>query len=91
MRLFHAALAALALAAAAPADAHCYSRWYYPYPQHCGSALIAHRAAEDRSWYVEITAAPPDIPLPSLEPIPADEASDAETLARLKMRGMLNR
>jgi hypothetical protein len=49
----------LAVMAVTPASAHCYSRWYYPYPQHCGArrapAPILHRAAEQsHDWYVEI-------------------------------------
>jgi hypothetical protein len=44
----------------APAESKCYSKWYYPYPQHCKQGIYA-RAAEDHSWYVEITALPPNI------------------------------
>ena len=29
---------ALALLAATPVEAHCYSRWFYPWPQRCGVA-----------------------------------------------------
>jgi hypothetical protein len=40
------------------AYAHCYSRWYYPTPQHCrlsnAPTPILHRAEEQsHDWYVE--------------------------------------
>ena len=25
------------------ASAHCFSRWYYPYPQHCGGSYARHQ------------------------------------------------
>jgi hypothetical protein len=45
------------MAYAAPAEAHCYSVWKYPYPQRCG---IYARADNARVWYVEITKFPAD-------------------------------
>jgi len=54
--------AAILLLLGAPADAHCYSVWHYPYPQHChaGGGVYA-RAADAHVWYVEITRLPDDI------------------------------
>ena len=59
------ALAALA----APAFAHCYSVWRYPWPQRCGavSHVVFHAPKEDKSYFVEITA--PPVPLPAIEQI----------------------
>ena len=56
-----------ALLIAQPANAHCYSVWNYPTPQHCGG--VHARASKD--YYVEITKIPPEsIPLPAVEPVP---------------------
>ena len=41
-----------------PANAHCYSIWHYPRPQHCGSKIMVKRANNDKIWYVEITKLP---------------------------------
>lgn len=48
------ALAVTLALIATPASAHCYSRWYYPWKQHCGaeaSRVVAARtpAREDAS------------------------------------------
>jgi hypothetical protein len=104
MRLFHIKLAALVLAAT-PASAHytCpHGQIYRISLRQCFTATSAMARAyaprqvrlvrhADRSWSVEIVRPPPDIPLPSLELIPAvGSALDDEGLARLKLRGMLN-
>jgi hypothetical protein len=62
-----------------PAHAHCYSVWNYPTPQKCGSKIIAHRASEAKSWFVEITAVPAETTplLPAPQPITPD--SDQRT------------
>jgi hypothetical protein len=61
-----------------PAQAcHKYSIWHYPYPQRCGGA-VDHRSTApqtipqvDKTWYVEITAFPPDL---DQEPKPLNPA-----------------
>jgi hypothetical protein len=62
---------AILLALTSAADAHCFRRWAYPYPQPgCGIyARVSSRPrfvrpapapVEDRSWYVEIAPLSPD-------------------------------
>jgi hypothetical protein len=79
-------LAVAALLIAQPAQAHCFSVWNYPTPQHCGSKIMAHRASEDKSWYVEITSVPPEkpIPLPAVEPVPP--TAEPDTPAEIDQR-----
>lgn len=51
-----------ALVLAQPANAHCYKRWHYPWPQHCRGiyARTPLPGGIDRSWFVEII---PDAPI----------------------------
>jgi hypothetical protein len=88
-------IALAALLAATPVEAHCYERWYYPWPQRC----IAHDHSPNLSRHrprmldVRVLAAVPpddpdlDIPLPSLaradlDAPEADEAIRARVLLR---------
>ena len=61
-----------------------YSRWYYPYPQHCYG--LAARAPATPA------VLPPkrndDIPLPGLDFVPVDEPDD-ETRGRILLRAAL--
>lgn len=41
----------------AKAACHHFTRWYYPYPQHCAKRFTA-QVEEDKSWYVEFV--PPE-------------------------------
>jgi hypothetical protein len=51
-----AALTAATFLVVSPAHAcHRFSVWKYPFPQRCAVAQVQ----VDRSWFVEITAAPP--------------------------------
>ena len=90
-------LAALVLAAT-PVDAHCFSRWYYPWPQRCGAARQMVRGMPRSPLHVRSEAPfaseakPPslreaEIPLPSLARADcdggeADEAIRAKVLLR---------
>lgn len=38
-----------ALAIASPAEARCFTRWYFPWPQHCAVAIVDIRPAPARS------------------------------------------
>jgi|GEM_PF-4225376 hypothetical protein len=69
------------------ADAHCYSRWYYPYPQKCGGV---YSRANNRSPVVHrvnfnppLPPDPSDIPLPNLS---ADFGSALDTQLELQLR-----
>ena len=56
MRAGLAALTAATFLVVSPAHAcHRFSVWKYPFPQRCAVAQVQ----VDRSWFVEITAAPP--------------------------------
>ena len=82
----------LALAAlAVPAEAHCYSRWYYPWPQKCGAKRMLDERA--RVWSVEIVAMPPEreISLPDLLDIDWGHGPDDELRGRLLLRATLQR
>ena len=77
---------ALALVlAATPVEAHCYSRWYYPWPQRCGTG-------EKR---IPPMISPPqrndfDIPLPSLAQADLDGGeADEPTRALILLRAAL--
>ena len=57
------ALALLALLAPTPVEAHCFARWYYPWPQHCGVARQTVRAerGHNPTRFREVLS-PADIP-----------------------------
>jgi hypothetical protein len=86
---------ALAMFAAQPADAHCFSRWFYPYPQRCVVArqmtrIVLHvvmppeRGISDRNQFLS------DIPLPSLARADCDGGeADEATRGRLLLRAAL--
>jgi hypothetical protein len=57
------------------AEARCYSRWYYPYPQHCAAAHgVYARTTRPRETVLRIVYRPvssvpdrvPEIPLPDM-------------------------
>ena len=57
-----------------PAQAcHKYSIWHYPYPQRCNTVGLRPTVLQtvDKTWYVEITAFPPDL---DQEPEPLNPA-----------------
>jgi hypothetical protein len=83
-------IALAALLAATPVEAHCYSRWYYPWPQRCGVGHM-HKTVEKNSRHdltgSTISRDDLDIPLPSLaradlDAPEADEAIRARVLLR---------
>jgi hypothetical protein len=65
------------------ANAHCYSRWYYPFPQNCG---VAYRSHSHRMALLQLDTIPPirhniiDIPLPDLNGIWINETETPEQL-----------
>jgi hypothetical protein len=86
---------ALALLASTEASAHCYSRWYYPWPQRCESSssrpAIDRHGTKGRDAYAE--APPridPKIALPGLAQADLDGGgADEPTRARLLLRAAL--
>jgi hypothetical protein len=73
-------LAVALIAAATPADARCFSRWYYPWKQNCG-VKVAIRVPEKPKLIFEKPMDLPDIIVPlSLE----------EEGARQKLKALLN-
>jgi hypothetical protein len=56
-----ASVVTLMMFAATPVDAHCYSRWYYPWPQRCSAPV------HQRTWFVEVKPEPPPAP-PAVDP-----------------------
>jgi|HubBroStandDraft_5_1064220.scaffolds.fasta_scaffold13126_7 hypothetical protein len=81
---------ALAMAlAATPAEAHCYSRWYYPWPQHCG-VHSTHQKASEATRASSDAPKEPDIPLPSLASADLDGGeADEPTRALILLRAAL--
>jgi hypothetical protein len=69
------------------ADAHCYSRWYYPYPQKCGGVYSrqSNRPPIVRSvnFSPPLPPDPSDIPLPDLS---ADWGGTLDTQLELQLR-----
>ena len=79
--------AILSAAIALPVEAHCYSRWYYPWPQRCGVARQMVRPVGREKAAIHLPTEEPDIPLPSLARADldggeADEATRAHALLR---------
>jgi hypothetical protein len=69
------------------AEARCYSRWYYPYPQNCSHvAGVYARTTRTRAAVLRVVLPPiadvrdnvPDIPLPALNDITWGGALDTE-------------
>jgi hypothetical protein len=66
------------------ADAHCYTRWYYPTPQHCGGIYtrtnyrpsMVHRIIAD----TPLPPDPVDFPLPDLNGIWINSTETPEQL-----------
>src|SRR5215469_9830237 len=95
---------ALVLTMASPVDAaaHCFSRWFYPWPQRCGlhqRFADARHGGENGTARGEAAIAPrphrvatpdPDIPLPSLARTDLDGgAADDLARGRLLLRAIL--
>jgi hypothetical protein len=87
---------ALALLASTEASAHCYSRWYYPWPQRCGGArqmvrpTVANRLSTVASRFATVRFVEPAIALPSLAQADLDGGgADEPTRARLLLRAAL--
>jgi hypothetical protein len=65
------------------ADAHCYSHWYYPFPQNCG---VAYRSHSHRMALLQFDSTVPvhsvtyDIPLPDLSGIWINSTETEEQL-----------
>jgi hypothetical protein len=86
------ALAALLISAQPATACHRFSVWKYPYPQRCGVTHVSlHAPAPDKSYYVEITATPPDpappvktMPLPAIENIGEPDPRTPEQIADQK-------
>jgi hypothetical protein len=84
---------ALALVlAATPVEAHCYSRWYYPWPQHCGTG--EKHVFPGGKRIPPMISAPQrndfDIPLPSLAQADLDGGeADEPTRALILLRAAL--
>ena len=99
------ALALLALLAPAPVEAHCFARWYYPWPQRCfGQKLVSVRHEAPFVAHValhKLIVAPPrndfapdrndfKIALPSLAQADLDGgAADEPTRAKVLLRAAL--
>ena len=76
-----------------PVEAHCYSRWYYPWPQRCGAARQMVRLQVSREK-AAIQLPPerndPEISLPSLARADLDEPeADEPTRAKVLLRAAL--
>ena len=91
-------IALAALLASTPVEAHCYSRWFYPWPQpqRCGVARQGHfRTISDKFGQAQIRAnlrksAAPEILLPSLARADLDGGeADEPTRARILLRAAL--
>jgi len=75
MKLAVIMLGVVYAATSLPAEARCYSRWYYPYPQHCATAHgVYARTTRPREVVLRPVLPPvadvsdrePDIPLPDM-------------------------
>jgi hypothetical protein len=87
---------ALALLASTEASAHCYSRWYYPWPQRCGVARqmvrwpVLHSVAASSIPNQERSKNKAAIALPGLAQADLDGGgADEPTRARLLLRAAL--
>ena len=69
------------------ANAHCYSRWYYQFPQNCG---VAYRSHSHRMALLQLDTIPParpvsiDIPLPDMTGIWINSIETPEQLELLE-------
>jgi len=65
------------------ADAHCYARWYYPWPQNCG---VAYRGHSRRVAFLQFDSNTPvhsitfNIPLPDMSGIWINSTETEEQL-----------
>ena len=88
------ALALLALLASTPVEAHCFARWYYPWPQRCGRTVthFVNRAVPNQEHAANkaVTPVTRAIALPSLAQADLDGGgADEPTRARLLLRAAL--
>ena len=79
---------------ATPAAAHChiYSRWYYPHPQRCFTALapLPQKSVKPASRIPETSRERIEIPLPALDwDICPDGDERLMGIAKLRALGML--
>jgi hypothetical protein len=80
----------------ASANARCYSRWYYPWPQRCGVArqmvrlqIPANSRSREKSA-IQLPTEEPDMPLPSLARADFDGGeADEPTRAKVLLRAAL--
>jgi hypothetical protein len=68
-----AALVLAVLGLASPADAHCFSRWRYPWPQHCS---VSHEIRAP-ARVVPVVARVPDTRLAAAAALPVPQLEDA--------------
>ena len=81
---------ALALFASTPVEAHCFARWYYPWPQRCGVARMHKIVVKNSRYDFKIDRNDFKIPLPSLAQADLDGgAADEPTRARILLRAAL--
>ena len=81
-----------------PAEAHCYSRWYYPYPQHCGGIYnrvgvkhdLVYRQFVDPPLPPEPQHAEDAIPLPNMNATWGG-AMDSELELQMQRQGALRK
>ena len=84
-----------ALLASTPVEAHCYSRWHYPWPQKCGAILRPVRPVrpvlrEQREQGKQSPEQSADMPLPSLARADFDGGeADEPTRAKVLLRAAL--
>ena len=83
---------ALALVlASTPVEAHCFARWYYPWPQRCGVTRSPLRVRSEAPFVSEAkppSLRDPTIALPSLAQADLDGGeADEPTRARLELLG----
>jgi hypothetical protein len=84
-------IVALTIGMTNAADAHCYSRWYYPWKQNCGVAYRSHSHSVairqlDSASPVDNTVS--DIPLPDMSGI---WINSADTEEQIELNENLNR
>ena len=83
-------IALAALLASTPVEAHCYSRWYYPFPQRCAVArqMVRAERGHNPTKFREVLSL--DIPLPSLARADLDGGeADEPTRAKILLRAAL--
>jgi hypothetical protein len=82
-----------------PANAHCYSTWKYPWPQHCGGVYARTKTAYRGSAMVpvpsprpvSVTASDQDIILPNLNNVTWGGAMDTELELEMQRQAALRK